>query len=160
MGDMPNFPDDSRLRGLPDQIRSRFRGRSVPSQGVATAAEPKPVTEFLVAKTIIPINLSLKAGIGQEIFIAATDWVVQAISLKGMTPAIKVVSSDDVIDTARVIPLDAKKPVTVLEGLAEINIIFKAGETVSLVSSVDVVLLGSMELVQESGKITRTEDPV
>ena len=158
-----NFPDDPRIADLPDEIRSRFRGRSVPSQILPADIIPKTTVEFLVAKTILPINITLVAGEKQDLFVAATSWVVQAISLKPSTVIASVTliaTQGDGSEVRKTIPIDGKKPVTIIEGFENINFLFKAGEVISIETSADVNLLGSIELVQEGGKIIGTEDPV
>ncbi len=157
-----NFPDDPRLSDLPAEIRSRFRGRSVPSQGIAIEAPPKPTVEFLIAKTILEINVSLIAGIKRDLFIAATDWVVQAIAIKSSEAigSISLIAGQAQSEIRKVITIDNKKPVTLVSGFEEISFLFKAGETISIESQVDTNILGSIELVQEGGKIIRTDNPV
>lgn len=163
MGQIDNFPGDPRFKGLPDEIRKRFRGRSVPSPRIGADIKPKPIKEFLVAKTVIPLNLSLVANTKHDFFIAATDWVVQGISMKvpvaGATITL-VASTEEGNEVTKVIPQNSKRAITIISGFEEISFLFKAGETISILSSLDVDLIGSIELVQTGGKIIRTDDTV
>lgn len=157
------LPDDPRIKHQPEEIRKRYRGRSVPSPLPQIENKPKPVIEFMIAKTIIPIRGNLTAGIREELFIAASDWVVEAILLKvfGADAKITLIATDDDNnETRKTIALTTKKPLVLIKGFSEVSFIFKAGETVSIESSVDVGLIGSLELVQEGGKITRIDNAV
>lgn len=158
-----NFPDDVRLKDLPDEIRMRYRGRSVPSPVPQAEVKPKQTVELMIAKTVIPLNFALEPGVRRELFVAASDWIVQAISLKasGVITAITLIAMSGEGDEVRkVIKLDNKTPVTLLDGFEKVNFIFKASEVISIESNADVYLIGSIELVQSGGKIIRTENPV
>ena len=162
MGMRHNFPGDPRLSDLPDEIRSRYRGRSVPSPKKQTKKKKVPVTEFMVAKTVIPIKAELVAGGSQAVFLAASDWVVQAIavSVVGVITALELVSkAPDGSSVSKSLPIDKRNPVTLIEGFEKISFLIKAGETLSITSPEGgVTLVGSIELVQEGGKIIRPDD--
>lgn len=157
------LPDDPRIKGLPEEIRKRYRGRSVPSPLPQIENKPKPVVEFMIAKTIISIRGNLTAGIKEELFIAASDWVVEAVLLKVSSANAEITliaTDDDNNETRKTIALTTKRPLVLIKGFSEVGFIFKAGETISIESSVDVNLIGSLELVQEGGKIIRTDNAV
>jgi len=162
MGQITNFPDDPRLKDLPDEIRKRYRGRSIPSPVLQNDVLPKPVEEFIVAKTIIPLNLSLTAGELKDIFLAASSWVVQAIavSVGGITTSVTMIARNEETETSKTIPLDSRKKITLISGFEEINFFVNEGEILALTTPVNVTLVGSIELVQEGGKIIRTENAV
>lgn len=161
MEGVTNFPDDPRLKDLPERFRKRFRGRSVPSPTLQADRVETPMEEFLVAKTVIPVNVTLTEAIRQTLFIAASDWVVEgiAIAAEGTLASLSLVAIDVSGNETKIgIKLDSKKPVTIINGFENINFLIKAGEKLALESDADAIIIGSLELVQIGGKIIRAQN--
>lgn len=146
------------MRNMPVEVRSRFRGRSVPSQAPHQDVVVPEVETVVVAKTVIPIALNLTEAIKEDVFIAASDWVVQALTLKSYNREADItltVTDMKGGSISRLFEHDSKVPLLFLSGYSNIGIDIKASEIVSISSNVDTMLMGSIELVQIGGKATR-----